>query len=159
MGEQNLSVFRRSHRHRYDELESIALMGLIKLFQYVWAFPATLLGLVLVPFAIMQGGEARIVEGVLEVHGGIVTRLLRRGLPWVGSGAAMTLGHVVLGCDRNCLQQSRSHERIHVRQFERWGPIMIPAYLLASLYVYLRGHNPYLDNPFEREAFENETLD
>ena len=134
-------------------------MALIKLFQYVWAFPATLLGLLLVPFAIMQGGEARIVDGVLEVHGGIVTRLLRRGLPWVGSGAAMTLGHVVLGCDRSCLQQSRSHERVHVRQFERWGPFMIPAYLLASLYAYLRRRNPYFDNPFEREAFENETPD
>jgi hypothetical protein len=36
---------------------------------------------------------------------------------------------------------------------------MIPAYLLASLYAYLRGRNPYLDNPFEREAFENETPD
>jgi hypothetical protein len=36
---------------------------------------------------------------------------------------------------------------------------MIPAYLLASLYVYSRGRNPYLDNPFEREAFENEASD
>jgi hypothetical protein len=120
---------------------------------YVWAFPATLIGLLLVPPALMGGGQARLVDGVLEVHGGIVTRLLRRGLPWVGSGAAMTLGHVVLGCDLKCLDESRAHERVHVRQYERWGPLMIPAYLLASLVAYLRGRDPYLDNPFEREAF------
>ncbi len=69
----------------------------------------------------------------------------------------MTLGHVVLGRDRQCLEQSRSHERVHVRQFERWGPFLIPAYLLCSLYAHLRGRHPYLDNPFEREAFEDET--
>ena len=121
---------------------------------YLWAFPATLLGLILVPLALIQGGDAKVVDGVIEVHGGIVTRLLRRGLPWIGSGAAMALGHVVLGCDMNCLRQSRAHERVHVRQFERWGPLLIPTYMLAGLYVYLRGGDPYLDNPFEREAFD-----
>ncbi len=131
-------------------------MSCLKILLYVWAFPATLLGLALVPFVLVQGGEARIVDGVLEIHGGIVTSLLRRGLPWVGGGAAMALGHVVLGRDSSCLEQSRAHERIHVRQFERWGPLLIPAYLLVSGYLYLRGRDPYLDNPFEQEAFNNE---
>jgi hypothetical protein len=108
----------------------------------------------LVPFALMQDGKAKIVDGVLEVHGGIVTRLLRRGLPWVGGGAAMALGHVILGRDSHCLETSRAHERVHVRQYERWGPLFIPLYIMMSFYVYLRGRDPYLDNPFEREAFE-----
>jgi hypothetical protein len=65
----------------------------------------------------------------------------------------MTLGHVVIGRDRDCLDHSRAHERIHVRQAERWGPLFIPAYLLASLFAKLRGRDAYRDNPFEREAY------
>lgn len=128
-------------------------MSVLRLFLYVWAFPATLLGLALVPIAVMQGGSATIVRGVLEVHGGIVTWLLQRGLPFAGSAAAMTLGHVILGCDAACLEFSRNHEHVHVRQYERWGPLFIPAYLAASFVIYLRGGDAYLDNPFEREAY------
>lgn len=127
-----------------------------KPFQYIWAFPATLLGLVLVLIALAQGGQASIVDGAVEVHGGIVTKLLRRGLPWAGSSSAMVLGHVVLGRDSYSLEWTRSHERIHVCQYERWGPLFIPAYLAASFYLYLQGRDPYLDNPFEREAFDKE---
>jgi len=121
---------------------------------YLWAGPATLLGLSLIPIALLQGGMCRIVHGVLEVHGGIITKLLRRGLPWVGGGAAMTLGHVIWVCDPQCLERTRAHERVHVAQYERWGPLFIPIYLLASLIAYLRGRDPYRDNLFEREAFE-----
>ena len=66
----------------------------------------------------------------------------------------MTLGHVVWGRDQACLDDTRDHERVHVHQYERWGPLFIPAYLLSSLYMKLRGRHPYWDNPFEREAFE-----
>ena len=68
----------------------------------------------------------------------------------------MTLGHVVLGRDLMALNFSRAHERIHVRQCERWGPLFLPAYLLASAWLWLRGRDPYLDNPFEREAYAND---
>jgi hypothetical protein len=121
--------------------------------RYLWAAPGTLLGLSLIPIALVQGGSARIVDGVVETHGGIITALLRRGLPWVGAGSAMTLGHVVWGRDEYSLEITRIHERIHVAQYERWGPLFIPLYLAASLAAKLRGKHPYLDNPFEREAF------
>ena len=128
---------------------------MFRIFLYVWAFPATALGLLLIPFALIGGGSVRAVQGVLEVHGGLVTRLLTFGLPWVKSGAAaLTLGHVILGRNPECLDGSRRHEHVHVRQYERWGPLFLPLYLTASLVVYLRGHDPYLENPFEREAFE-----
>ena len=65
----------------------------------------------------------------------------------------MTLGHVVLGRDRASLERSRGHERVHVRQCERWGPLFLPAYGMASLIVKLRGGDAYRDNPFEREAY------
>ena len=90
--------------------------------------------------------------GIVEIHGGLVSRLLSR-LPVIGSAAAMTLGHAVIGQDQACLDESRAHERVHVRQYERWGPLLIPAYLLASLWARLSGRHPYWDNPFERKAY------
>jgi hypothetical protein len=128
--------------------------ALIQILLYAWAFPATLLGLIVVGLSCLSGGSARVVQGVLEVHGGFATRFLRRGLPGVGSGAAMTLGHVVLGQNQQCLDGSRAHEHVHVRQYERWGPFFLPAYLSASLVLWLRGRDPYYENPFEREAYD-----
>jgi hypothetical protein len=95
----------------------------------------------------------QVVDGAIEVYGGLIAWLLRRGLPVLGPAAAMTLGHVILGRDRLCLERSRRHEHIHVRQYERWGVFMLPVYLAASAVQYMRGLDPYLDNPFEREAF------
>ena len=128
-------------------------MSWLKPLRYLWAAPATLVGLSLVPLALLQGGRARVVRGVVEVHGGVITRLLRRGLPWVGPGAACTLGHVVWGCDQTCLDMNREHERVHVRQYEKWGPLFIPLYLAASVIAWRKGLDPYLDNPFEVEAY------
>jgi hypothetical protein len=65
----------------------------------------------------------------------------------------MTLGHVVLGVDRTALEFSREHERVHVCQVERWGPLFIPAYLIASCVAWLRGGSAYRDNVFEKEAY------
>ncbi len=66
---------------------------------------------------------------------------------------AITLGHTILGQSDASLDNARDHEMVHVRQFERWGPLMGPAYLLASLGLWFAGRNPYRDNPFEREAY------
>jgi hypothetical protein len=103
-----------------------------------------------------SGGRIQWVEGVLEVYGGFVTWFLTRGMPWMPSGAAaMTLGHVVLGCDRDCLARSRRHEHVHVRQYERWGPLFLPLYVYFSFILWLQKRDPYLENPFEVEAYEN----
>jgi drug/metabolite transporter (DMT)-like permease len=66
----------------------------------------------------------------------------------------MTLGHVVLGRDENCLEDCGDHERVHVRQYESWGPLFLPAYFGSSIAALLRGDDPYLGNRFEREAYE-----
>jgi hypothetical protein len=97
--------------------------------------------------------RASVLDGVLEVHGGLVDVLLRRATLLPGGASAMTLGHVVLGRDAWLLDCTRAHERVHVRQAERWGPLFLPAYLLASAAIAVRGGNAYLDNPFEREAY------
>jgi hypothetical protein len=102
---------------------------------------------------VVSGGRARIVAGVIEVHGGIVSFVLRRCTLLDCGASALTLGHVVLGYDALALEATRAHERVHVRQVERWGPLFIPAYAFASIIAWARGGDPYLDNAFEREAY------
>ncbi len=129
---------------------------MLKPLVYLWASPATLLGLFAAALSLPGGGRLQVVRGVLEVHGGFATWFLMRGMPWMASGAAaMTLGHVILGCDARCLEQTRRHEHVHVRQYERWGPLFLPLYLLYSFRLWLQGRDPYLDNPFEVEAYAN----
>jgi hypothetical protein len=124
---------------------------------YLWVSPVTAFALGLVVVGVATGGRARIVRGVVEVHGGWIGRYLRHGMPWFGPAAAMTLGHVILGRDAECLAASRDHEHVHVRQYERWGLLFIPAYLSASLWCWLRGYDAYFDNPFERDAYDAES--
>ena len=119
---------------------------------YLWAGPATLVGLLILLVATVSGGRAQRVRGVLEVHGGLVRWLLTRLVPIAGGASAITLGHVVVGRDAECLARCRDHEHVHVRQYERWGPLMIPAYFASSLVAWLRGRHYYLDNAFERAA-------
>jgi hypothetical protein len=121
---------------------------------YLWTLPTTLVGLWLLPLALLTGGGAKLVDGVLEIHGGLVSFLLRRCTLLKGGASAMTFGHVVLGRDQLLLDLTRAHERVHVRQAERWGPLFIPAYLMGSLIALMRGRRAYLDNPFEREAYD-----
>jgi hypothetical protein len=64
---------------------------------------------------------------------------------------AMTLGHVVL-CIDVADDTLLRHELVHVRQYEKLGPLFVPAYLAASLLAVLRGGNAYSDNAFEVEA-------
>ena len=121
--------------------------------RYVWAFPTTLVGLLFVPLTLLRGGSRRVVGGVLELHAPAIALVLRRCVPIPGGAAAMTLGHVVIGRDSRTLQVTRAHERIHVRQCEMWGPIFIPAYLLATLWAVGTGGHAYSDNRFERQAY------
>lgn len=115
--------------------------------RYLWASPTTAVGLVAVVAAVLSGGRVRGVRGVLEAHGGLAAWLLRR----VGA-SAMTLGHIVIALDEPAHDRSRAHERVHVRQCERWGPLFLPAYAAASLAAWIRGQRCYYDNRFEREA-------
>ena len=96
------------------------------------------------------GGHLRWTQGALEAS----PRRFRPGrrCPF----AALTLGHVVIGVDRAALARLRRHERVHVRQYERWGPLFVPLYLLAFAWAWCRGRHPYLDNPFEIAARRDE---
>lgn len=140
---------------RHEQFGGSAKMRrLLRAWVYLWASPATIIGLLVALSVRLRGGSVNVVQGVIEVHGDFLTKLLSNRLPWLGFRMAMTLGHVVLGTDANCLACTRRHERIHVRQYEQWGPFFLPAYLLSSLAALLRRRHPYHDNWFEREAFE-----
>lgn len=130
--------------------------GLRRVWGYVWALPNTLLGMLFVLPTLLSGGGVHLVQGVVEIHGGVAALFLRYCTLLRGGASAMTLGHVVLGKTPWLLNATRDHERVHVRQAERWGPLFVPAYLLSSLIIYFRGGRPYLDNPFEREAYRSD---
>ncbi len=118
----------------------------------LWALPTTLVGLLLAGVMVASGGRAAWVAGVLEVRGGALRRTAR-ALPFARGGGAVTLGHVVLGTSRSALAATRAHERVHVAQCERWGPLFLPAYAASSLWALARGAHVYRGNRFEREAF------
>ena len=64
---------------------------------------------------------------------------------------AITFGHVILCVDEPD-EALLAHEMAHVRQYERWGPLFVPVYLLAALLSMLRGRRPHEDNYFEVAA-------
>ena len=119
---------------------------------YLWTCPNSLIGMGGALLARGTGGKMAVHEGVLEVWGGALSSILPR-LPATSGVVAITLGHVVLATDRTELERTRAHEGVHVRQYERWGPLFIPAYFAASAIALLQGRDPYHDNHFEREAF------
>lgn len=117
----------------------------------VWAAPCTAVGVLPALLLCAAGASARRVDGVLEVgfddarHP--VARLLGL-LPFT----AITLGHVVLAVTHACHADVRAHERVHVAQYETWGPLFFLLYAGSSAWQLLRGRRPYVDNHFERQA-------
>jgi hypothetical protein len=106
---------------------------------YLWTLPNTALGLVLglLAFQLPRGDEGVVIfdgpaRGTLWV-----IRLFRR--------AAITFGHVVLS-NRRLEGSLLAHERHHVWQYERLGPLYLPIYLVVWVFTGYRRH------PFERAA-------
>ena len=109
--------------------------------RYLWAAPWSIVGVLL------SGLFRRryLARGVLVAE----------GADWPGRLGwryrAITFGHVVLCVDR-LDPVTFEHELVHVRQYERWGPLFVPAYLLAGAWALLKGRHAYLHNPFELAA-------
>ena len=128
--------------------QAIRLRVLIRILLVCWASPNSLIGLCVGLAGILSGGKLRLSHGCLEFYGGLVERGLRR----LGV-AGMTLGHTILGQTSEGLNFVRDHEHVHVRQYERWGPLFLPAYLGWSAWLWLKGKDCYRLNPFEIEAY------
>src|SRR5512135_1940017 len=121
--------------------------------RYFWALPVSCIGIVLLPFVVLSGGAVVFAAGVIEAEGVITSLLLSRL-----HIDAIAVGHVVFGRNHDSLIRCRSHERVHVRQYERWGPLFPVLYLLSSAAALVRGLHPYRDNRFEQEAFRGSGL-
>ena len=122
---------------------------LITLAAYAWASPNTLLGFLAGLAVLALGGRVRVVRGVAEFSGGLLAS-------WVAGAVrfnAITFGHVILGVSEAELAAARSHEHVHVRQYEAWGPFFLFAYAGSSLWQLLWGRRIYRDNFFERQAY------
>lgn len=122
----------------------------------IWASPYTLMGMCLGGVVLITGGRMQVRGPAVEFFGGASRRLLRC-LPNGRFILALTLGHTIIGQTADALDTARNHEYVHVRQFERWGLLMGPAYLISSLVLWATGRDPYWDNPFEQEAFDEST--
>lgn len=128
--------------------------GVSRTLRYAWAAPCSLVGLALGLVPWLAGARAQVVDGVLEIGGGRLGRWLE-SRPTEALGprfGAITFGHVVLGTSGAVLARLRRHEQAHVRQYEQLGLLFFPAYAGSSLWEWVRGRRPYLDNHFEREA-------
>jgi hypothetical protein len=117
----------------------------------LWALPCTSIGLCGALMVLAMGGRARWHSGALEVT-------YRPKLADCGARAralpfrAIVFGHVILSVSAEELQRIGPHERVHVAQYERWGPLFLLAYPASSLWQWLRGRSPYRDNAFEVQA-------
>lgn len=135
------------------------MMRFLFLIKLLWAFPNTLLGLLIGGLGMCFGGRVQIRGCAIEFFDGGTKWFLHR-LPYGQFTLALTLGHTILGQTDASLDIARDHETVHVRQYERWGPFFLPAYFLSSLYMSFSGRRFYRDNPFEREAYGSDgTID
>lgn len=125
--------------------------------RYIWTSPNSLIGLLFLPSVVFTDGGVQIVDGVLELHGSFISWVLRHCVLLPGGASAITFGHVVLGRDPEALSVTRVHERVHVRQYELWGPAFIPAYLVAAAWALVTRKSAYYGNFFEREAIQHES--
>ena len=123
-----------------------------RLLAYLWAAPATAVGMLLALIAVCGGARTRVFLGVLEVSDGVLDALPRLSFG-VLRFDAITFGHVVLGRTPALLDSVRAHEHVHVRQYERWGVLFFVLYVGSSVWQLLRGRDPYRHNHFEFEAF------
>ena len=129
-----------------------ALRAAVTACRLLWTAPCSALGAVLGCAVIAAGGSARRVGRTVEIaryHGAAPpgSRLARAPF------TAITFGHVILGASHAELARLRPHEQVHVRQYERLGPLFLVAYPCSSLLALLRGECPYRANRFERQAF------
>ncbi len=119
--------------------------------KFLWASPCTAVGLVLAAVPLALGGRARWSSGALEVTwrdrlascGELASRLPVRGI---------VFGHVILAVTDEDLGTIGPHERVHVAQYERWGPLFLLLYAASSLWQLINGRNPYWHNHFEVQA-------
>lgn len=140
----------QSHRQR-QRVRSDATLKTSQIIKYIWAAPVSAVGAGFALLAIIIGAQVRVKAGVLEVS-------LRPKIPRLANVftslpfSAITFGHVVLAATEMEQEVFRSHERVHVAQYERWGVLFLLLYPAESALQFFLGRHPYQDNRFEISA-------
>jgi hypothetical protein len=122
----------------------------------IWAAPCSAVGLFLALVPLALGGQAVWRQGALEVtyrQRQASCGKLAQTLPFRG----IVFGHVILAVTHEELCRIGPHERVHVEQYERWGPIFFLAYPLSGLWQLFHGRSPYWYNYFEVQARQRST--
>ena len=117
----------------------------------LWASPCSTVGVLLASIPLLAGGQVKWSAGALEVtyrESEASCGRLARKLPFRG----IVFGHVILAVTRSEMLSIGPHERVHVQQYERWGPLFFFAYGVSSIWQVLRGRSAYWDNHFEVQA-------
>jgi hypothetical protein len=118
---------------------------------HLWASPLTVLGVAQAlaggarPHSVADGGVLQFVAGRRGPIRWFVRRARVSAYTW---GAVVTYASHAGPADPVLV----AHERAHVHQAMRWGPLMPIAYVASSLWHWARGGRPYFDNFFERDA-------
>lgn len=128
-------------------------MYLISFVRFCWAFPCTFGGLLL---ALL--GRSQVLGLYRDA---LVVRPRARVFLWfyrrfhVG---AFTWGQVILLAPKYGMGDGwlLTHEHVHTRQAQRWGPLFPFAYGVCSLIALGGGGKAYADNAFEVEAEQDE---
>jgi hypothetical protein len=127
--------------------------GVIFAAKVVWASTWSVWGMAVGILGLLTGGGVRRRGPILEFWGGMLPLFLKY-FPFIAGSPVATFGHVVVGRSERYLDACRPHQLVHVKQYERWGPLFVPTYLTLGLAMWCCGKRPYYDNPFEREAFQ-----
>jgi hypothetical protein len=126
--------------------------GTLGLARRAWrSLPGDLLGLVVLhglgiraPNRVHDAGDVR----ALVVEDRKVERYFRFGLI---PTRAQTLGRYVFAT-YPLDPETMAHECQHIRQWQRFGPLYLPAYFASSALALVRSRKPYWDNSFEVAA-------
>ena len=128
-------------------------MHQLEFLKLLWAAPCSAVGIVLAGVLLTLGGKAKWSSGALEVtyrHSLAGCGKLASKLPFRG----IVFGHVILAVTREELRTIGPHERVHVEQYECWGPLFLLAYGASSFWQLVNGRSPYWYNYFEVQARE-----
>ena len=135
-----------------------AWLGLPRRLRAVWrALPGDLMALLVIRACGIPsvGREVRIADttAIVLEHPTAAHYLDHQWIPV----QAQTLGRYVFARER-LSDATVAHEVEHVRQWERLGPLFLPAYVASSGLALLRGRNAYRSNRFEEAARRQESM-
>lgn len=103
----------------------------------LWTLPNTLLGLAVGAVAVILGARAQAGRNAIEFLDQPFVALLGKSAITLGNtihyAPGREPGQVVRRYDGRGLVRLGEHERAHTRQYERWGPLFLVAYMVSWL--------------------------